>query len=376
MPQAKIIVAICFLITASLILTSCGQEFPPSGDNKTIKESVEVPWHENVLVQPLPPHASSVRLDLPVPLESIVLGPTDHFQGFGAHVGDRSEGVEVVALTIKPGTVISSLAAGEVVEVTAGNDYMGCQVEIDFGDGLSGRHHFLKECLVSEGENIVASQPLGEGNAIGSSYPTVEFLLKDANRSDGAASEFGAGSAVSMFDYLNEADQQTFIDRFQEEIIEPYIAQGQGAGGVTLWEPWLTNKVLLHEDNEGKLTGEWLLTEPWGKDDKPDVMSFLDVSNKYWTGTHMRAINAYDFNAVFSGEWEVDYDNQQVKITGDQGIIYGIFAIDESGELATLKFEYQTEGYPEAFSDQVIEYVERGPVNMYTQAREMGVLSF
>jgi len=249
---------------------------------------------------------------------------------------------------------------------------MGYQVEIDYDDGLSGRHHFLRTCLVKKGEEIKRGQSIGEGNYIGDMPPTVEFLLKDRNRTDGARSEFGEGAAVSMFDYLTKEDQEKFIALYEEKILQPYIAQNKNAGGVTLWEPFLTNKVLIHKGNRGKLTGEWLLTEKWGKDDRPDIISFLDVDHKYYTGTYMRAINAYDYNAVLLGHWEVDYDKGQVKITGEQGIFHCIFEIDESEDLATLKFEYQRESYPTTFSPRANLYVERKPVNMYHQAREMG----
>lgn len=373
-------IVICIIISFLIILLLRSSASPDTNESRAetttsqSKQIEEVIWQENALIQEVPSHASKVRLSLPVPLDSILLGPQYHFQGFGAHLGDRSEGVEVVAFTLKPGTQIHNLADGTVMQVIQGDDYMGCQVQINYDDGLSGRHHFLKECLVEKGEEIKEGHLLGEGNSIGDSYPSVELLLRDENRTDGARSEFGQGSAVSMFDYLKKEDQEAFIARFEEEILKPYIENGQNAGEVTLWEPFLTNKVLIHEGNKGKLTGEWLLTEQWGQDRVPDIISFLDVDHMYWKGTHMRAIDAYDYNAIMSGPWEVDYVKAQVKITGDQGTFYGIFEIDESDELATLKFEYQQGPYPTSFSQNAIEYVERKPVNMYDQAREMGVL--
>lgn len=364
------------LIIALLIISlGCKPPEPPQPENippppQTQKK--EVIWQENSLVQPLPDHASKIRLSLPVGLEDILLGPQYHFQGFGAHIGDRSEGVEVVALAIREGTIIKNLADGKVINVIPGNEYMGCQVQIDYGDGLSGRHHYLKECLVKKGEEIKKGHPLGEGNALEGAMPCIEFLLKDENRTDGARSEFGEGSAVSMFDYLNPEDQAAFIALYEEKIIKPFIAQGKNAGEITLWEPFLTNEVLVHKENEGKLTGEWLLQDQWAQDRKPDIISFLDVEHQYFQGTHMRAIDAYDYNTILSGTWEVDYEKNQVKISGEQGIFYGIFEIDEPRDLATLKIEYQTGGYPVGFSSQANLYVERTPVNMYDQAREMG----
>jgi len=203
-----------FIILAAVFvywLVSRSEKTPQSFDNIQAPAITQPVWQENSLVQSLPSHASKTRLSFPVPFDGILLGSEYHFQCFGAHVGDRSEGVEVVALTIQPGTIIKNLADGTVVNVIKGSSYMGCQVQIDYEDGLSGRHHFLKDCLVEKGQKIKAGHPLGEGNAIGNFPPTVEFLLKDENRNDGARSEFGPGSAVSMFDYLKPADQQEFI---------------------------------------------------------------------------------------------------------------------------------------------------------------------
>ncbi len=347
---------------------------PVPGKGRFLKHIPEVEWVEDVIVQPVPEHASDVRLFLPVELDEIVFEKNGHFQGFGAHINDRIEGVEVAAFELKPGTIIRNMADGVVVSVTPGNDYMGYQVQIDYGDGLEGRHHYLKECIVEQDQELKRGDALGEGHSYMGSNPSLEFLLADSNRADGQVSEFSRGRAVSMFDYLEAEDQAVFIALFEEKIIEPYIKKGESTNSVGLWEPFLTNKVLFHDEHTGELTGEWISTEKWESDGRPDMLAFLDVDNMYWTGTFMRGIDQYDANYLLEGQWTVD--GNKVLIEGNYETYYAIFNVDESGELAKLTFEYSVDDYPVEFSDDAREYVEREPVVIYEQASEMGVFDY
>jgi murein DD-endopeptidase MepM/ murein hydrolase activator NlpD len=362
-------------------------ELPKSVENKTQQEvgresgvrgtefqRVPIEWVDDVFVQPLPEHASPVRLRLPVELDEIVLTGESGFQGFGAHINDRIEGVEVVSFRLKPGTKIKNMADGSVVEAVYEDSYRGCQIQIDYGNNLQGRHHFLKECLVEKGQEVKAGDILGEGNTIGDSEPSFEFLLADGNRNDGVRSEFHHGQAVSMFDYLNERDQNDFIGFYKQKIITPYIAKGENTQGVFLWEPYLTNPMLLHEEHPGQLAGEWLSTQKWEAGGYPDILAFLDVENQYWTGRYMRAIDVYNANYVMRGNWKVT--GNKVLIEGVYGTYYGIFEVDESGELAKLKFEYSEQGYPQSFSDNAVVYVERKPICMYDQGIELGAFNY
>ena len=49
-----------------------------------------------------------------------------------------------------------------------------------------------------------------------------------------------------------------------------------------------------------------------------------------------------------------------VKIKDNYGpTYYGIFELDESGDRAILKIEYQKGSYPEDFSENVLTYIQR-----------------
>ncbi|MBU2560377.1 M23 family metallopeptidase, partial [archaeon] len=339
---------------------------------------LEVIWQEDSLVQPVPEHGSKVRLSLPVEIDEIQLDPMYTFQGFGAHINDKADGVETVTLTIKPGTKIKSLADGKVTRVYPGNSYMGCQLAIDYGDGLHGKHHFLKECIVTVGQEVKRGEVLGEGNSIEGAPPGMEFLIGDANRNDGPEGEYGDGQAVSMFDYLEEEDREAFIKLYIEKFVGPYLRKGENAGNaVFLWEPFLTNKLLIHEGNDGKLVGEWISTQKWVQSDgKPEVITFIEANHSLWDGTHMRAHELYNFKDIISGRWEADYEKGSVEIKGEDGTFYAIFEIDETEALAKLKFEYQTGSYPSTFSSGALTFVERDRIGMLKQGQEMGVFDF
>ena len=77
-----------------------------------------VEWVENVWTQPVPSWGSPVRLNLPVPLASIVLGPSGGLGAFGAHEGGHVEGLNHIWIPIIPGTVVRSWAAGKVAKIT------------------------------------------------------------------------------------------------------------------------------------------------------------------------------------------------------------------------------------------------------------------
>src|SRR4051812_19999934 len=78
---------------------------------------VPVPWVDGAWVQPVPSWGSSVRLHLPVPLDSIILGPGGGLGFFGAHEGGHVEGLDHVWIPTKPGTVVGSWADGTVQSI-------------------------------------------------------------------------------------------------------------------------------------------------------------------------------------------------------------------------------------------------------------------
>jgi hypothetical protein len=75
------------------------------------------------------------------------------------------------------------------------------------------------------------------------------------------------------------------------------------------------------------------------------------------------------------GTFEVDYERDRVLIHNTKwgGLLFGIFEIDESGDRAILKIEYDEYRYPREFSDEAIIYIERTNLGRREDAVELGV---
>src|ERR1700712_2491884 len=131
---------------------------------------VPVQWVNDAWVQPVPSWGSPVRLRLPVPLDSIVLGPSGGLGFFGAHEGGHVEGLDHVWIPTKPGTVVSSLADGTVqrIDLIDGTYF----IDVDYGHGLVGKHQLVDHALVVVGQHVKS------GDAIGNAQ-LVEFNLVD-----------------------------------------------------------------------------------------------------------------------------------------------------------------------------------------------------
>ena len=182
---------------------------------------VTVPWVDAAWVQPVPSWGSPVRLHLPVPLDSIVLGPSGGLGFFGAHEGGHVEGLDHVWIPTKPGTVIGSWADGTVLDVQLidGAYY----IDIDYGHGLVGKHQLVDHPLVTVGQHVKQGDPVGTAHL-------AEFNLVDYNRSDGVRTDDAGGSNVSPFDYLAPDVQAALIARLTNEVVAPYFAHGSDGG--------------------------------------------------------------------------------------------------------------------------------------------------
>ena len=100
-------------ILLTVLLSSCG-----GGGNVnsggTQSASRSVAWVDNAWTQPVPEWGSPVRLNLPVPLDSIVFGPGGGIGAFGAHEGGHVEGLNHIWIPILPNTPVRSWASGTV----------------------------------------------------------------------------------------------------------------------------------------------------------------------------------------------------------------------------------------------------------------------
>src|SRR4051812_45967768 len=166
--------------------------------------AVSVPWVDGAWVQPVPSWGSPVRLHLPVPLDSIVLGPGGGLGFFGAHEGGHVEGLDHIWIPTRPGTVVNSWADGTVlaIQLIDGMYY----IDIDYGHGLVGKHQLVVHPLVTVGQHVKQGDPVGTAQL-------AEFNLVDYNRSDGVRTEDTGGANVSPFDYLATDVQAALIAR-------------------------------------------------------------------------------------------------------------------------------------------------------------------
>ena len=215
------------IILAALV-SGCSNS--SSSDNQTVARPVT--WIDDVWTQPVPAWGSPVRLNLPVPLESIVLGPGGGFGAFGAHEGGHVEGLNHIWIPTIAGTPITSWADGTVARIEdmgdRGNGKHEYFITIDYGQGLVGKHLDADVVLVKVGDKIKQGDRVATG-------PSAEFMLNDQNRSDGERSD--GGSPVSPLDYLRDDVKAAVIARHVSRVVEPYFRSGKavapgGDGGL------------------------------------------------------------------------------------------------------------------------------------------------
>lgn len=183
-------------VTVAALLSACGGgNSTGSSDTRTAVRPVT--WVDNAWTQPVPAWGSPVRLNLPVPLESIVFGPGGGFGAFGAHEGGHVEGLNHIWIPTMAGTPIGSWADGRVIRIEDMGDRGTSDgrreyfITIDYGQGLVGKHLDVDVPLVKVGDQVEQGDPVATG-------PSAEFMLIDEKRRDGERMD--NGSPVSPFD--------------------------------------------------------------------------------------------------------------------------------------------------------------------------------
>jgi hypothetical protein len=335
---------------------------------------VPVPWVDGAWVQPVPSWGSPVRLALPVPLDSIVLGPAGGLGFFGAHEGGHVEGLDHLWIPTKPGTVVGSWADGTVLAVHLIDGFY--YIDIDYGQGLVGKHQLVVRPLVVVGQHVKQGDPVGTAQL-------AEFNLVDYNRSDGVRTEDAGGSNVSPFDYLKPDVQAALIGRVMNDVVAPYFAKGSVVGNSRPWEPYLTNKLLFHHDHPGTFQGAWICTNKgWTKADPLyfDVIAINDVTNAYG---HFQHIDLEDYNTslpgskgLWDGTWVPgDSAGKFIMTLGySGGTYYARYAVDESGPRAKLRVEWRLGSYPDSLSSNAAVYIERKNVYLGLDAQQLGLI--
>lgn len=335
---------------------------------------VSVPWVDGAWVQPVPSWGSPVRLRLPVPLDSIVLGPAGGLGFFGAHEGGHVEGLDHLWIPTKPGTVVGSWADGTVLKVELIDGFY--YIDIAYGHGLVGKHQLVDHPLVTVGQHVK------QGDRVGAAH-LAEFNLVDYNRSDGVRTETAGGSNVSPFDYLEPDVQAALISRVTSEVVAPYFAKGSAVGNSRPWEPLLTNKLLFHHDHPGTFQGEWIcLNKGWTTVDPSyfDLIAIHDVTNTYG---HFQHIDLEDYNTSLAGSkglrdgtW-VPGDSAGkfiMTLSYSGGTYYARYAVDESGPRAKLRVEWRLGSYPDSISSNAAVYIERTNVYLGLDAQQLGLI--
>lgn len=363
-------------------IEKCGLAMPGGSEGNEagepdLPQATPLPWVQDAIVQPVPPGASSVRLQLPVPIDKIMF-TSGGMITYGMHGGGHPEGFDHIALPVQPGTPIGSWADGEVKEVKpSGEIELGeyCVV-VYYGDGLWGRHTEVKTPVVKAGDKVKAGDPIGIGMSFVAGTESGEFALIDNHRTDGPNEN---GVHVSPYDYLREDVQKQFIAAYEEKVLKPYLSRGLNLGLLNAWEPYLTNPLLIHRQHKGTLVGEWYLNAPWEIGGLPDVMILKEADTKYYNQNRITALDSthgeIEKEATYVlGTWEADYQKRQIRIKTDQVTYYGIYELDETGDRATLKIEYQEGSYPTGFSDKAAIYIERRPITRMEDAVDLGVV--
>jgi len=329
----------------------------------------------------LPQGASALRLSLPAEIEDIFYSEKTGIGGFGLHAGGHIEGLDHVWIALKPGTVVKNWADGTVTDVRlSGMAELGeYHITIDYGQNLIGIHMEIEKPLVNVGDSVKRGQDIGYGMSFHPAQSSAEFALVDKGRTDGV--KYGEGGVyVSPFDYLEDSEKKKLVEAYKKYVIEPYLKEGKKSEFFKPYQPYLTNKLFLHKENEGKLSGEWYcLSSKWNQSFPNDMLTFIEAENPYYSGNVVLA--ADDQNEGEKTDWsiegtfEVDYEKGQVKITNYDGTTYfGIFEIDESEDRAKLKIEYQQDSYPTEFSSKAVIYIERTNLPRRDDAFNLGLI--
>ena len=375
-----IIVSVIVLI----IITGIGEYFVLKRQSQTLpptEASVKPDPLTDNFTYTLPPEASALRLSLPAKIEDIFYSEKTGIGGFGLHAGGHIEGLDHVWIALKPGTVVKSWADGTVIDVRlSGMVEQGeYHITIDYGQNLIGIHMEIEKPLVKVGDSVKRGQEIGYGMSFDPRQSSAEFALVDLGRTDGV--KYGGGGVyVSPFDYLEDSEKMKLVEAYKKYVIEPYLKEGKKSCFFNPYQPYLTNKLFLHQRNEGKLSGEWYcISSKWDQGFPNDILTFIETKNPYYSGNVVLAADDRDEGGKtdwsLEGTFEVDYEKRRVKITNYDGTIYfGIFEIDESEDRAKLKIEYQKGYYPTEFSSKALIYIERTNLPRRDDAFSLGLI--
>jgi hypothetical protein len=328
----------------------------------------------------LPPGASPVRLSLPASIDDIFFEWEAGPAGYGLHSGGHIEGLDHVWIEIRSGEPVKSWGDGVVTEVQLSGDVEEGEIfiTIDYGQGLIGTHMEIITSLVEVGDSVSRGDPVGYGMSYFPGQQSAEFGLVDRGRTDGVW--VGDGAAVSPYDYLVEEDKLALVAAYKAHTVEKYGGDSRITWLFDASQPYLTNPLLIHTGNEGRLTGEWYLySSPWEPGWPNDMLIFIEAENPWYTGNRVLSNDDTGEDSQTSnieGTFDVDYGRGRVLIHNTKygGTLFGIFEIDETGERALLRIEFDELRYPDEFTDEALVYIERTNLSRRQDAAELGLL--
>lgn len=349
---------------------------------------VNAGWVENTQTQPVPAQASKTRLRLPYANEELMLNGAP-IVGFGAHAGQHIEGLDHVWIPIKAKAAARAWGDGRVTRVEEigyqGEEFM---VTINYGGGLTCVNGELSSATVKPRQEVRYGDPIGTARDF-YGFPEVneiELYCFDTKRAVGTITSNGERAiAVSPFDYLEDNDRGRLAKLYEEKVIKPYLTAKKGPGAD--WspvEPWLTNKIMVHEPN--KITGEWFLINQRYNGKDVSLMAFLEAKNTYYSGNafRMRAETYENFEVklYIDGDYDATYEGNKGALVlhdrRDKQTYYALFEVlEEAGRdingqpRAQLKFEWGKKPIT-AFSDKARLYQERGLINPRNEAAQLG----
>jgi hypothetical protein len=327
----------------------------------------------------LPPGSSPVRLGLPASFEDIFFEWQSGPGAYGLHAGGHIEGLDHVWFEIREGIPVRSWGDGVVIDIQLSGDVEQGEyhVYIDFGQNLTGSHMEIETSLVEVGDIVSRGDPIGYGMRWFSGQQSAEFSLVDRGRTDGIW--VGNGAAVSPYDYLEDDVKLALVEAYKAHTVDKYGIDPQITGLFDAAQPYLTNPLLIHMVNEGRLTGEWYLySAPWAPGWPNDMLIFIEADNPWYTGNRVFSNDdtGEDYQTRnIEGTFEVDYEQGRVLIQNTKfgGILFGIFEINETGERALLRIEFDESRYLDEFTDEALIYIERTNTGRRGDAMELGV---
>jgi hypothetical protein len=109
------------------------------------------------------------------------------------------------------------------------------------------------------------------------------------------------------------------------------------------------------------------------------MLIFIEAENPWYTGNRVLSNDDSGEDSQprnIDGTFDVDYGRGRVLIHNTKygGTLFGIFEIDETGERALLRIEFDERRYPDEFTDEALVYIERTNLSRRQDAVELGLL--